>query len=82
MPGESVPDVEQVKNSDLLNPKHYCPGDQILANRGFTLVDEFASSCSTELIIPAFTKGKEFFYKGERIFLELMYIKNMQLQAK
>ncbi len=52
-------DVELVKNSDLLNPKHHFPGDQILADRGFTLVDEFASSCSTKLIIPEFTKGKE-----------------------
>lgn len=50
---------ECLTNSDLLNPKHHFPGDQILADRGFTLVDEFASSCSTELIIPAFTKGKE-----------------------
>ena len=34
------------------------PGDQILADRGFTLVDEFAAGSSSELLIPAFTKGK------------------------
>lgn len=29
-----------------------------MADRGFTLVDDFASSCSVELLIPAFTKGQ------------------------
>eukprot|EP00795_Rhopilema_esculentum_P010026 gene10026-18656_t len=33
--------------------------DQILADRGFTLVDDFAVACSAELIIPQFTKGKK-----------------------
>jgi hypothetical protein len=34
------------------------PGDQLLADRGFTLKEDFATVCSAELIIPAFTKGK------------------------
>ena len=34
------------------------PGDQILADRGFTLQEDFATVCSAELIIPAFTRGK------------------------
>ena len=34
-------------------------GDQILADRGFTLVDDFVVACIAELIIPKFTKGKK-----------------------
>ena len=36
----------------------YAPGDQILADRGFTLIDDFTAACGVELLIPAFTKGK------------------------
>ncbi|XP_047146255.2 uncharacterized protein LOC124819099 [Hydra vulgaris] len=36
----------------------YMPGDQILADRGFTLQDDFAAGSSAELLIPAFTRGK------------------------
>jgi hypothetical protein len=35
------------------------PGDQILADRGFPLQDDFATVCGTHIIIPAFTKGKK-----------------------
>ena len=35
------------------------PGDQILADRGFTLEQDFALDSGSELIIPAFTKGKK-----------------------
>ena len=34
------------------------PGDQILADRGFTLQDDFAAESCAELITPAFTRGK------------------------
>ena len=34
------------------------PRDQILADRGFTLVDDFAAASGAELITPPFTKGK------------------------
>lgn len=34
------------------------PGDQILADRGFNLKDDFAAVCSTELNIPEFTMSK------------------------
>ena len=34
-------------------------GDQILADRGFTLRDEFAAGCGVKLIIHSFTKGKK-----------------------
>ena len=33
-------------------------GDQILADRGFTLANEFAIGSGFKLILPAFTKGK------------------------
>jgi hypothetical protein len=39
--------------------KYHQPGDQILADRGLTIVDDFAGYCSAELIIPSFTKGKK-----------------------
>ena len=35
----------------------HMPGDQILADRGFTLQDDFAAGSSSELLIPAFTRG-------------------------
>ena len=34
------------------------PGDQVLADLGFTLKDDFAAGSRLELIIPAFTKNK------------------------
>ena len=39
--------------------KYHQPRDQILADRGFTLHDDFGAACSAELVIPAFTKGKK-----------------------
>ena len=57
--GGRTSDVELVKNSKLLNPNLHHPGDQILADRGFTLIDEFGAKCGVELVIPSFTKGKK-----------------------
>ncbi len=57
--GGRVSDIELVKESGLISPRYHHPGDQILADRGFTLVDEFAAGCGVELIIPSFTKGKK-----------------------
>ena len=48
-----------VRKSGLVSNKFHYPGDQILADRGFPLQDDFASSCSAEFIIQAFTKGKK-----------------------
>lgn len=33
-------------------------GDQILADRGFLLQEDFAATCGANLIMPTFTKGK------------------------
>ena len=57
--GGRASDVEIVRQSGFIDPKYHYPGDQILADRGFTLQDEFATLCGAELIIPAFTKGKK-----------------------
>ena len=46
------------RKSGFISPNYHHLGDQILADRGFTLQDDFASVCSAELIIPAFRKGK------------------------
>ena len=35
------------------------PGDQILADREFTLQEDFALNSGSELIIPVFTRGKK-----------------------
>ena len=51
-------DVQIVKDSDFINPKYHAPGEQILADRGFTQHEDFAATCSAELPTPAFTKGK------------------------
>ncbi|XP_065067930.1 uncharacterized protein LOC135693391 isoform X2 [Rhopilema esculentum] len=57
--GGRASDVQIVRSSGFISPKYHFPGDQILADRGFTLVDDFAVACSAELIIPQFTKGKK-----------------------
>ena len=44
------------KNKDLLL---YYSGDQLLADCGFALEEKFAAECSSELFIPAFTKGRK-----------------------
>lgn len=41
------------------------PGDQILADRGFTLQDDFAAGSCSLLINPAFTKGKTQLFASE-----------------
>lgn len=63
--GGRVLDVELVRKSGFISPNYHHPGDQILADRGFTLQDDFASVCSAELIIPAFTKGKNQLSAGD-----------------
>ncbi|XP_041361246.1 uncharacterized protein LOC121377354 isoform X1 [Gigantopelta aegis] len=57
--GGRVSDVQIVRESGFISLKYHLPGDQILADRGFTLTEDFATQCSAELIMPAFTKGKK-----------------------
>lgn len=56
--GGRASDIQIVKESGFINPNLHLPGDQILADRGFTLQDDFATVCSAELVLPSFTKGK------------------------
>ena len=57
--GGRISDVELIKQSGFISNKYHHRGNQILADRGFTLQDEFAAGAGVELIIPAFTKGKQ-----------------------
>ena len=52
-------DNEIVRDSGCISLNYHNPQDQILADRGFTLQDDFGAVCSAELITPAFTKGKK-----------------------
>ena len=54
-----VSNIDIVKDSGLINPNLHHHGDQILADRGFTLEDEFAAGCAVELIRYSFTKGEK-----------------------
>ena len=57
--GGRVSDFDIVRGSGFIKRNIRCHGDQILADRGFTLQDKFATGCGVELIIPSFTKGKK-----------------------
>ncbi len=55
--GGRVSDVQIVRDSNYISFNYHLPNDQILADRGFRLKEDFAAICSAELIIPAFTRG-------------------------
>ena len=57
--GGRATDCEIVRESGFISHRYHYPGDQILADRGFTLQDDFAVQCQAELVMPAFTKGKK-----------------------
>lgn len=57
--GGRASDVKIVRESGFIDSKYHMPGDQILADRGFTLDEDFATICSAQLLTPAFTKGKK-----------------------
>ncbi|KAK0151618.1 hypothetical protein N1851_007076 [Merluccius polli] len=56
--GGRASDVKIVRESGFLSPIYHHRGDQILADRGFTLKDDFAL-LGASLLTPAFTKGKK-----------------------
>ncbi|XP_034061597.1 uncharacterized protein LOC117539508 isoform X1 [Gymnodraco acuticeps] len=56
--GGRASDVHIVRNSDFLSQKFHHAGDQILADRGFTLKDDFAV-LGAQLITPSFTRGRK-----------------------
>ena len=57
--GGRASDIDIVKDSCPMSPNLHHDRDQILADRGFTLEDEFAAGSGVELIIPTFKKGKK-----------------------
>ena len=57
--GGRTSDIQIVKESGFHFSEYHMPGDQILADRGFNLRDEFAAGSSSELLIPSFTRGKK-----------------------
>ena len=56
--GGRASDIQITRESGFTTSKYHMPGDQILADRRFTLKDDFAAGASAELLIPAFTRGK------------------------
>ena len=52
-------DNKIVRTSGFISPNFHLPSDQILADRGFTLQEDFATLCSAELLLPSFKKGKK-----------------------
>ena len=56
--GGRASDNKIVRESGYIHPTFHMPGDQILADRGFTLKDDFGAICSAELLTPAFIKGQ------------------------
>lgn len=56
--GGRASDNQILRESEFASSKYHMPGDQILADRGFTLQDDFAAGSCSLLINPAFTKGK------------------------
>ena len=57
--GGRVSDCEIVRKSGFLDSNRHFPGDEILADRGFTVQEEMAVSCGAHLIIPSFARGKK-----------------------
>jgi len=56
--GGRASDITIVKDAQFHTNKFHHRGDQILADRGFTLIAEFRAASGAELFVPAFRKGK------------------------
>ncbi|KAJ8375618.1 hypothetical protein SKAU_G00061980 [Synaphobranchus kaupii] len=56
--GGRASDVKIVRESGFISPSYHHPGDQILADHGFTLKDDFALIGAT-LLTPAFKCGRK-----------------------
>ena len=57
--GGRTSDVYLVRQSNFIADVFHSRGDQILADHGFRLETDFVAQCGAELIVPAFTKGKD-----------------------
>ena len=52
-------DIQIVRESLVISSKYHYPGDQLPADRGFALEEDFAAECSSEFFVTAFTKGQK-----------------------
>ena len=52
-------DIQIVWELGFISSKYHCPGNQLLADRGFTLEKDFAAECNSELFKPSFTRGEK-----------------------
>ena len=57
--GGRASDIQIVRDSGFTTTRYHMPGEQILADRGFTLKQDFSLDSGSELIIPAFIIGKK-----------------------
>ena len=57
--GGRVSENVLVRSSGFISQQYHCLRDQVLADRGFTLVDDFAAGCGVKLLLPSFIKGKK-----------------------
>ena len=56
--GGRVSDIQRTRESGFTTSWYHMSGDQTLADREFTLKDDFAAGALAELLIPAFTRSK------------------------
>ncbi|XP_072043471.1 uncharacterized protein [Amphiura filiformis] len=56
--GGRVTDVDLIRKSGFISSNYHKPGDQILADRGFLVEEDFAIQLGVEFLVPAFTRGK------------------------
>ena len=57
--GGRAADIQTVWESGFISSKYHFPGDELLADHRFALEEDFATECSSELLIPSFTKGQK-----------------------
>ena len=57
--GGRATDIRIVRESGCISSKYHYPGDQLLADHGFALKEDFVAECSSELFIPAFIEGQK-----------------------
>ena len=63
--GERTSNIQITRESKYPTNYYHRPGNQILEDREFTLQDDFAAGNCSELLIPAFTRGKKQFLAKE-----------------
>ena len=57
--GGHATDIQIVQESGFISSKYHYPGDELLADRGLVLEEDFGAECSSEFFIPSFTKKQK-----------------------